>query len=197
MAASSSRSGAEPESGGRAVSADASSSGPAESRSSSRAAEWAIVALGLLAALGLLNWRGNVGRPSTTVSAAITLITSDRDNLSCAMDRAVGPYRCAFVTPDRAWPEPVAPSQRLAPYVTVDRKLLLVPGLFEQPALAARYAAEPPEGVPRERLHRFSLRCELRLVERVDRFETRWSRNWPWGPQRGAWVAEPVDCRLE
>ena len=69
MAASSSRSGAEPDSGAHAVSADASSNGPAESKSSSRAAEWAIVALGLLAALGLWNWRGNVGRPGTTVSA--------------------------------------------------------------------------------------------------------------------------------
>ncbi len=173
-----------------------SSSGSEVTRSLVRR-EWLVVALALAAALPLWRLRGKVDRAGVVVDAPITLITSDRENLSCALPRWVGRYRCEFQSPKRSWPGPLAPGDLLAPYDTVQQQMFLIPGLFEQPSLVARYAQEPPEGVPRDRLVRFVAHCKLRLVERVDEFQARWSRDWSWGPQAGVWVAEPVSCSLD
>ncbi|MES1207797.1 MAG: hypothetical protein ABUS79_17825, partial [Pseudomonadota bacterium] len=74
------------------------------------------------------------------VQAEITLVTSDHDDLACASDKAVGQYRCEFRAPGTPWPDAVARIDRLAGYYTLDRKLYVIPGLFEQPPLAKRYA---------------------------------------------------------
>jgi hypothetical protein len=178
-----------------------SSSGSEVTRSLGRG-EWLVVVLAIAAAAPLWRSRGKVDRAGLVVDAPITLITSDRENLGCALPRWVGRYRCEFQSPKRPWPAPLPHGDLLAPYdteqhATVQQQMFLIPGLFEQPSLAARYAKEPPEGVPRDRLVRFVAHCKLRLVERVDEFQARWSRDWPWGPQAGVWVAEPVSCSID
>jgi hypothetical protein len=159
--------------------------------------EWLVVVVAFAAAWPLWNWRGGVNRPGAVVDAPITLITSDRENLSCALDHSIGRLRCRFRAPGRPWPEPPQRSELLAPYVTVEKQIFLVPGLFEEPALVARYAQESPANVPRDGLRRFVARCKLRLVERVDEVQARWSEGWDWGPQRGVWVARPIACEVE
>ncbi|HEY4188337.1 MAG TPA: hypothetical protein VGP07_24905 [Polyangia bacterium] len=160
-----------------------------------RAVKWLVVGIAAIVAGSLWSWRGKVGG-AKPVDAPITLVTSDREDLACALDRAIGKYKCEFSAPGQRWSDAPAAKDRLAPYFTVDRQLYLVPGLFEQPALAARYQSESPQGRPRDKLRRFVARCKLRLVEKVDGLKTRWLVGGNFGPSDGAWVAEPEDCKV-
>ena len=157
---------------------------------------WLIIGIAAIVAGSLWSWRGK-SAAQKTVDAPITLITSDREDLACALGKAVGQYKCEFRAPGQAWPEAPAAKDKLAPYFTTDRQMFLIPGLFEQPALAARYKSDPPTGKPRDQLKRFVARCHLHLVEKVDAFQTRWATGTPFGPADGAWVAEPEDCKVE
>jgi hypothetical protein len=162
-----------------------------------RVPQWVVVAVAAALAWPLWSWRGVVNREGLVVAESITLITSDRDNLSCALDRTVGRYRCAYRAPGEPWKGAWPRADLLAPYVAVDEhRIFLVPGLFEQPALSKRVAFEPPEGVPREHLTRFEAHCQLRLVHRVEEIQARWSNDWDWGRQTGVWIAEPVSCEV-
>jgi hypothetical protein len=162
-----------------------------------RGFEWVLVGVAALIAWKLWDWRGSVTKPGKTATAPITLVTSDRDDLACAFGGKVGKYRCEFDANAKPWPDPPAPADRLAPYYTTERQLYLIPGLFEQSALQKRYASELPGNVPRDRQKRFVARCELRLVERVEKFKTRWLRGGDFNDSDGAWVAEPKNCTVE
>jgi len=157
---------------------------------------WLIIGIAAIVAGSLWSWRGKTAAQKT-VEAPITLITSDREDLACAMGKAVGQYKCQFRAAGQPWPEAPAAKDKLAPYFTTDRQMFLIPGLFEQPALAARYKSEPPTGKPRDQLKRFVARCHLRLVEKVEGFQTRWMSDATFGPGDAAWVAEPQDCKIE
>ncbi len=162
-----------------------------------RWAEWLVLAIAVGVAWPLWTWRGHVDRVGMIVDAPITLITSDRENLSCALDRFVGSFRCRFRTPGKPWSGSLPKGDLLAPYVTADHRMYLVPGLFALPPLAARYDQEPPLNVSPTALRRFVARCKLRLVERVELFQARWFETGGWGKQSGAWVAEPIACQVD
>jgi len=157
---------------------------------------WLIIGIAAIVAGSLWSWRGKTAAQKT-VDAPITLVTADREDLACALGKAVGQYKCEFRAAGQPWPEAPSPKDKLAPYFTTDRQMFLIPGLFEQPALAARYKSEPPAGKPREQLKRFVARCRLHLIEKVEGFQTRWMTNSNFGPADGAWVAEPQDCKIE
>jgi len=159
--------------------------------------EWLIVAAAALSGWLLFSLRGHLPRANDVVEAPITLITSDREDLGCAADRAFGRYRCEYQAADRRWPAPPTAAEQLAAYYTEDRRMFLIPGLFEQPALAARYAQEPPNHISRDSLHRFTARCKLRLLEKTEEFQVRWVRGKDWSPGSAAWVAEPIECKIQ
>ena len=154
---------------------------------------WLIIGIAVIVAGSLWSWRGK-NAAQKTGEAPITLITSDREDLACALGKAIGHYKCQFRAAGQPWPEAPAEKDKLAPYFTTDRQMFLIPGLFEQPALSARYKSEPPAGKPREQLKRFVARCRLRLIEKVEGFQTRWATDANFGPADSAWVAEPEDC---
>ena len=84
------------------------------------------------------------------------------------------------------------------PYMSDGRQMFLLPGLFEQTAVLARYEREPPERKRRDLLRRFNALCKLRLVERLEEgFDVRWLRSSPWGRSDAAWVAVPISCRVD
>ena len=161
-----------------------------------RGFEWVLVGVAVVIAWKLWDWRGNVTGPGKTTKAPITLVTSDREDLACGFGGSVGRYRCAFDANGKPWPNPPTAADRLAPYYTTDRQLYLIPGLFEQPALARRYESESPATVPRDKQRRFVARCEVRILEKVDRFKTRWLASGGFNDSDAAWVAEPVNCTV-
>jgi hypothetical protein len=172
----------------------ASASGPEQPKANSKL-RWVLIVVGAVVAWQLWDWRGNVSAPGKPVDAPVTLITADRDDLACAMEKTVGKYRCEFPAPGKTWPEPPASAQKLMPYFTTDRQMYLIPGMWEQESVALRYKNEPPQGQPRDKLKRFVAHCRLHLVQKVEGFQTRWQSGGNWGNGDPAWVAEIVGCQ--
>jgi len=166
------------------------------SRPLPRRAAWIVLAASVIVGLALASWRGRVPGRGSTLEASVNLVTTDRDDLACASRQGVGQYRCGFSAPGMPWPAEPPRADLLAAYYTVNQQLLVIPGLFEQPAVAARYAAEERQGLPREMRPRFIATCRFRLAGELRRFQTRWLRTGGWNPQDEAWVAVPSDCRV-
>ena len=173
---------------------DSSPSGA--SRPLPRGPAWIVVAAGVVLGIALWSWRGRVPGRGATLETSINLVTTDRDDLACASDQAFGPYRCGFRAPGKPWPAPPARADLLAAYYSVNQQLLVIPGLFEQPEVAARYAAEEPRGLPRQLRPRFVATCRFELRGELHHFETRWLRAGGWNRQDEAWVAVPSNCRV-
>jgi hypothetical protein len=161
-----------------------------------RRAAWIVIAATVVVGIVLGSWRGRVPGRGSTIDATVNLVTTDRDDLACASEETMGPYRCAFRAPGRPWPTGPARVDLLAAYYTVNQQLLVVPGLFEQPAVAARYAAEEPRGLPRDLRPRFIATCRFKLVGQLLHFQTRWLRSGGFNPQDQAWVAVPSSCQI-
>lgn len=164
---------------------------------------WMILAGGMLAAVLIGAWgRGRAPEPGSRRTVRFTLVAPDRTSLSCALATPVGDYRCSFDEPPtgrgRAGEGDGVPEERrLAPYLTTERTLYLVPGLFTLPELAKRYEAEHTARSARRKPKRFTAECEVILKARVERFSTRWRPRGPWEPSGPAWVVEPTSCRVE
>ena len=124
------------------------------------------------------------------------LITTDRDDLACASEQRFGRYRCEFRAPGVPWPDPPAPADRLVGFFTVDQQLYVIPGLFEQPALAARYASDESRKLSPDQRQRFAAACQLNVTGHLRNFQTRWLKTGDWGHQDEAPVATASDCRI-
>jgi hypothetical protein len=150
-----------------------------------------LIALGFVAtrSSGLTSSGG-----SSVVDAAITLITSDRNDVDCVSDTAIDGMRCAFITPEK--PAQVDEKNKLQPFFTVDRRLFLIPGLFLDPAIELRFKSEPPTK-PREQLTRFVARCKLRIQNSVTNIRVRWTARDNFGDPQPAEIATVVECKIE
>jgi hypothetical protein len=164
-------------------------------------AQLGMVGLALLVAAALWSTRGKIARrpplaPGVEIEAPITLVASDRDDLACSIEREVNGLHCAFAAPERSRS---SGDRRLlvAPYLTLDRELYLIAGLFEQPAVRARAERDRALTTNRDAQPRFTAHCRLELVELVRDVRTRWSPSGPWSPPSEAWVARPSNCRIE
>jgi len=175
---------------------DAPPAGPAQPLS--RRPTWIILAAGAVIALAVWSFRGHhSGGPISGNDTSINLVTTDRDDLACASEKTIGRYRCEFRAPGVPWPDPPAPADRLAGYYTMDQKLVVIAGLFEQPPLAARYAQEAPGKLPRDQRPRFSANCQLKTIDHLRDFQTRWIKTGEWGHQDDAPVAVPSGCKIQ
>lgn len=129
------------------------------------------------------------------IPVAITLVTADFHDLACAGDQEVAGARCAFDREGR--PRTAAPGAPvLAPYMTVDDVLFLIPDLWSEPALARRLETDPPD-VGRDKLRRFVARCEMTLLGKAKDFYVRWTPNANWSHRSEAWVGRIADCSIE
>lgn len=129
-----------------------------------------------------------------TVPVEITLVTADARDLACAADGAVRGARCAFDREGRPWRGERA--GLLAPYMTTNHVLLLIPDLFAEPAIAARLAEEPYEGKARNTLRRFVASCSLHAQSKVKNFYVRWSPTSAWNHHKEAWAGTISDCSV-
>ena len=153
----------------------------------------AVVIIG--AALAMQRTPGDPGATAgSTVAADITLITSDRTDVDCSAATGVEPYRCGFSDENMPWHGDE--KNKLKPFYTTDRHLYLIPGLFLQPALEARFKAEPPDK-PRDLLKRFTAKCTLKIAGKVGGVRVRWMSTGAWSNPEEVEVATVVDCKVE
>lgn len=129
----------------------------------------------------------------TIVEVELTLVTSDRVDVSCLSAEKVDRYVCGFV--DEGRPRASDERDTLRPYMTVDRHVYLIPALFLQASIAARYRLEPPT-VARDQLRRFSAKCKLKTIGRLEGFRLRWAESGAWSEPQGADVATVLDCAV-
>jgi hypothetical protein len=175
----------------------ATSDGPKQepSKRSFRLAVWAgvivVVAIGVWSVTR--RQRPSGPPPGTIVDAELTLITSDRSDVACVSTKTFDSFACGFSAD--AVPRHVEERDTLRPYMTADRHVYLIPGLFLQPALARRYQSEPPT-VPRERLRRFTAKCKLKKAGQLEGFKLRWAETGAWSEPQNADVVTVVACEV-
>jgi 4-amino-4-deoxy-L-arabinose transferase-like glycosyltransferase len=127
-------------------------------------------------------------------SADITLVTSDRTDLDCTSQTGIQSFHCGFTDETALWQG--EEQYKLQPVYTIDRRLYLVPGLFYNPAIRARYQSELPDK-PREQLKRFTADCQLRVIGTLAGVRTRWVDGGTWSAPQEIEVGTLSNCRIE
>jgi hypothetical protein len=129
-----------------------------------------------------------------TTPADITLVTSDRTDVACVSQKGLQGYYFGFSTEIINWQGDE--QNKLAPFYTVDRHQYLIPGLFLEPAIRARYQSEPPNK-PREQLKRFTARCQIKIIGKLAGVRTHWVANTAWGNPEDIEVGTVSGCKIE
>ena len=153
----------------------------------------------------------NAWAVGTTVRVPITLVTADYDLLACASEETFespdqdkfGPVHCEYKNERERWPVsatfPVDDSRAntIQPYSAYpNNDLVLVEGLWAEPAVANRLHVEPPEGMEPTKLARFTAECDLTFIGQLKNFKLRWRPNEKWGDKEVAFVARPSNCAI-
>jgi hypothetical protein len=136
----------------------------------------------------------DAAKPGSTIAADITLVTSDARDLDCVAAAGIDKYRCGFS--DDTTPATVEEKNKLRPYKTTEGHSYLIPGLFLEPAVQARYKSEPPDK-PRDLLKRFTAKCTLKILGKVGGVKTRYLSTSGWGPAEEVEAATASDCKIE
>ncbi|MCC6215008.1 MAG: hypothetical protein IT376_09075 [Polyangiaceae bacterium] len=150
--------------------------------------EWALLGAGLILAGAGFLYRGSPRAGGTLVWADLTLVPDDANRLACASAHDFSGFRCAHGPDGARVPELARP---LVPAVTTGRELYFVAGLFQDPDLARHLASARAR--PNER---FTVRCQLRLIERTRELRVRFHLDTPFAPAEPGWVADAVSCHL-
>lgn len=162
---------------------------------------WIAIGIGVVVTVLLVVKRGanpESGQPlaavGTTVTGDLTLVSADRNELECMAEKGSQSYQCGFV--DEKQPRQLQETDKLRPFVTLDRKLYLIPGLFLEPAISQRYNSEPANK-PRSELKRFTAKCTIKVVGELDGVKLRWSPSGTWEPPKKYSVATVSGCKIE
>jgi hypothetical protein len=163
---------------------------------------WIVGAIGVAVVGGLLVFQlggkpeaqpSSVGSEATT-SGDLTLQTADRDELDCAAAKGLQGYECGAL--DDTQTRQLDEAKKLRPFMTTDRQLYLIPGLFLEPAISQRYNAEPPTK-PRDQLKRFTAKCKLKTIGELEDVKLRWSKSGAWEAPKKFPVATISGCTIE
>jgi len=146
----------------------------------------------------------NTWKVGAKATVAVTLVTADFNKLACASESVFEGYRCAFKSETESFPrEPGAPlddnkATIIQPYRTwLDNQLVLIAGLWAQPALALRLHREPPQGIDEEKLARFVVECQVTFVGVLaGGSKLQWNRGQWVVPDMNAMVARPDSCKI-
>jgi hypothetical protein len=137
----------------------------------------------------------SIYRLKPIAEASITLVTSDRNDLDCAAAEGIQGFTCGFTNELTA--SEGHERTTLKPFYTLDRRLILVPGLFLEPAIRERYRSELPDKKPRKRLKRFTANCRLRAIGTLTGVRTRWLANGKWTPPEDIEVGTISNCKID
>ena len=162
---------------------------------------WIAIGVGAVIAVLLVLKPGSSGpggsklpAVGSTTTGDLTLVTADRNELECAAASGFQNYQCGFVDEKQA--RQVEERQKLRPFMTVDRQLYLIPGLFLEPSISQRYNSEPPNK-PRAELKRFTAKCTIKVVGELDGVKLRWAPEGTWEPAKKFSIATVSDCKIE
>jgi len=161
---------------------------------------WIAIAVGIVIALllvfkpGTNAQSGSSASVGSTVTGDLTLVTADRNELECAAANGFQTYQCGFVDDKQA--RTLDEKVKLRPYMTVDRQLYLIPGLFLEPSILQRFNTDPPNK-PRSELKRFTAKCKIKVVGEIDAVKLRWAPDGAWEPAKKFPVATVSDCAIE
>jgi hypothetical protein len=161
---------------------------------------WIAIGIGVALAVLLVMKRGGntdstTGQPAvgSTTSGDLTLVAADRNELECAADKGMESYQCGFIDDNKA--RAVDEKQKLRPFMTVDRHLYLIPGLFLENSISQRYNMEGPK--PRPEQKRFTAKCKIKVVGELNNVKLRWAPTGSWEPPKKFPVATVSDCAIE
>jgi hypothetical protein len=143
-------------------------------------------------------------KPGNTSVVRITLVTADYNLLSCASEQVLEGQQCGYKTETERFPnDPKRPlddnnENVIQPYRTwPDNQLILVSGLWAEPALATRLHREPPGGVASNKLARFVTECRMKFLGYLEKPKLRWAPGQSWQPEKGnVIVAKPESCKI-
>lgn len=161
---------------------------------------WIAIAVGAVIALllvfkpGTNSQTGSSASVGSTVSGDLTLVTADRNELECAAAGGFQSYQCGFA--DEKQSRTLEDKVKLRPYMTVDRQLYLIPGLFLEPSILQRFNTDPPNK-PRSELKRFTAKCKIKIIGEVNGVKLRWAPDGAWEPAKKFPVATVSDCAIE
>jgi hypothetical protein len=145
----------------------------------------------------------NTWTVGSTATIAITLITADYNKLFCAHDKEFAGFHCGYKSETEVWPrDPSKPlddnkASVIQPYRTwLENQLVLVAGLWAQPAVATRLHREPPGGVEEDKLARFVVECKVSFVAKMDGVKLRWGPGQWTNPDMNPMLAKPESCKI-
>lgn len=145
----------------------------------------------------------NTWTVGSTATIAITLITADYNKLFCAHDKEFSGFHCGYKSESEVWPrDPTKPlddnkATVIQPYRTwLENQLVLVAGLWAQPAVATRLHREPAAGVEEDKLARFVVECKVTFVGKMDGVKLRWGPGQWTNPDMNPMLAKPESCRI-
>jgi hypothetical protein len=146
----------------------------------------------------LANWK--VGKEA---KLRVTLVTADAIRLACAHDDEFDGAHCAYKADKTPWPgtaEKLLNDNRpnvIQPFRTSpENHLIMIAGLWAEPAVAMRLHQEPAKGVAVKRLNRFEAACTVKFVGEMKNIELRWDESASWGKEPRALVARPQSCQI-
>ena len=163
---------------------------------------WIAIGVGVVIAV-LLVMKGGAGSQNngpplaavgTTVTGDLTLVNADRNELECMAQNGLKDYQCGFI--DEKQTRQLQENNKLRPYMTVDRQLYLIPGLFLEPSITQRYNSEPTNK-PRGELKRFTAKCTIKVVGELAGVKLRWAPDGAWEPAKKFSVATVSNCKIK
>ena len=123
-----------------------------------------------------------------TVDVEITLVRTDRQELSCAAAEEIAGRHCAFEGTNKPWSKgDVGDDKRLLkPYTTTDRTQFTAAGLWSEPALA-------PDKLPNTR---FNVKCKYKVEGSLKDVAVRWEQTAQWYANKEWYAGALSDCKI-
>jgi len=131
--------------------------------------------------------RGPSWKQGQTVDVEITLVASDKRELSCAASGEIAGRHCAFEAPNKPWTkgDNTDDTKVLRPYTSTDNMQFVGAGLWSAPTLAGNLPTT-----------RFSVKCKYTVEGKIKSPTFHWESGWE-GQPRGEMLAGLLsDCKL-
>lgn len=132
--------------------------------------------------------KGPSWKVGQTVDLEVTLVASDKRELSCASTEEINGRHCAFEAPSKAWSKDTSQDDKktLRPYTSTDNVQFVAAGLWSEPALANNLPAS-----------RFSVKCKYTVEGKLKAPTFHWESGWEGQPRGEMFAGILSGCTLK